>query len=40
MYIYCIINSVASYMFRPPVVAIFSASSVHGHESFQIPFRP
>jgi hypothetical protein len=25
-------------MFRPPAVAIWSASSVHGHESFKIPF--
>jgi len=31
MYIYCIINSLASYMFRSPVVAIFREVFFEGY---------
>ena len=31
MYIYCIIKSVASYMFRPPIVAIFRNVFLEGY---------
>jgi hypothetical protein len=36
MLIYCIINSVDSYMFRPPIVAIFREVFFERQNSLQI----
>jgi hypothetical protein len=36
MYIYCSISSVASYMFRPPIVAIFREVFFEGYITWNV----
>jgi len=36
MYIYCVINSVARYMFRPPIVGIYKEVFFVGYITYKV----